>query len=241
MKKTFPLATLYAVSSLFAHAADFSDDFRYLITPDRQPGIFWSDAQQDAVYEGDTLGMEYKDVPCTITASEILGGVSYWKASFSFDVAEGVEYTLSNIHLTFNPTLVKEDATDFKASYVVRVWNGDSLVSEIIGDKTFTVDKTSASYAFTLDKSTTGGENFNGSYQWVDSQDSMTGDFRMEVYFENVEDVSGYAVESGALVGRSRNIPEDPIPSNPAVPEPTTATLSLLALAGLAARRRCRA
>ncbi len=145
---------------------------------------------------------------------------------------------------------VSEDATDS----VVRVKDGDVLVLDFT-DTLKWGGPTSAQYTVIMFRSRT--EFANDFAEWY-SQNGITivGRFNDGDYIAYAIDdtcdypSNGAASTYGGLVFfnesvapyvQAREIDPNDIPSTPSIPEPTTATLSLLALAGLAARRRRKA
>lgn len=156
---------------------------------------------------------------------------------------------------------VSETATDYSA---IKITEGDSLVLDFSGNNTSLTlgGPTDAEYMVLMFHSrTASGNDFadwystnevpiigrfsNGDYKAYVIDDTCdllssgaTSTYGGLVFFnESVADeVLEAEVDPDTLVPEPE--PEPSTPSSPTIPEPTTATLSLLALAGLAARRR---
>lgn len=232
MKKT--IALLLTAAGMAVAANDITDNITWTSDTTATIATLSGDMSIAFLLNWDEINTDKKQTlftaygPGSITESEMYGvgmGIFY-------SATEG--YDLNSIHVN-NST--------------VNYTNGYTNITEVLKQKEYT-SITSAVLVYTFDKtqSNTMNGTFGGTlYLWLDSEetplsiyagyqrDTYVGSLTNLVFDENRVDTQSVRFYDG-LIEDSAEFAKTI--RNGSIPEPSTATLSLLALAGLAARRR---
>ena len=163
----------------------------------------------------------------TLTPSTNVGNGGTWSISFAINNNSTEALTLKGI--TFDAFAYNNGGSAQNSDTYTR-----DITFALSGDA-----ETSVVHSFgNVD---TSGDGYADVYNW-DTNPTLTFDAPVEIAAKGYASFTLTVSESdsqGCFIGLTGATLNTPAPT-PAVPEPTTATLSLLALAGLAARRRRR-
>ncbi len=164
-----------------------------------------------------------------------------------FDVDEGHIYWGFELANKYNDPIELNDLSATAEDSAVRITADDSLILDFTYNNSTLTGPTEAEYVVVMFRHQDGtGDYFSTWYE--NNSVPITGRFSNGDYdayviketcdMEQTASTYGGLVFFNKSVAQQVRLAEIPAGGEPAVPEPTTATLSLLALAGLAARRR---
>ncbi len=247
MKKTITLISLLAGSTLLSAGADFTvrTNLNLMgVTSDVGGDVIAVESAafslDDALLREGSIGSNNGNIIPNVN----IGSGGTWNMTFHYDITANNPFEITHLTLTFVTCTANgehiEDEEDRTVTFTARIRSklDNSILATASGNNRIYAENEDGDNEFlfpTLDKTLT--------VKFAEGVTSIEDDFYIDITTTaknpSADTPAFYGLQTITLKGHDVAIATQPdTPGTEVAPEPTTTALSLLALAGLAARRR---